>query len=58
MPDVNNGSTWLSSLWVIFIFLNLFSVFCSFFSEHEMPLKSEKKGVFKYKINLILPGLH
>ena len=31
MPNTNNGYTWLVSLWVIFIFLKLLSVFYSFF---------------------------
>ena len=44
MPNTNNGYTWLVSLWVIFIFLKLLSVFYSFFfHEQKMLLKSERK---------------
>ena len=55
MPNTNNGYTWLVSLWVIFIFLKLLSVFYSFFfDEQKMVLKSErKKWIFKYEIKLI-----
>ena len=55
MPNTNNGYTWLVSLWVIFIFLKLLSVFYSFFfHEQKMLLKSErKKWIFKYEIKLI-----
>lgn len=45
MPNTNNGYTWLVSLWVIFIFLKLLSVFYSFFSWTENAFEIRKKKV-------------
>ena len=49
MPNTNNGYTWLVSLWVIFIFLKLLSVFYSFFffswTENAFEIRKKKVNI-------------
>lgn len=55
MPNINSGYTWLMSLWLVFIFLKLFSVFYSLFNKPKMLLKPERKNEY---LNVQLSEFH